>query len=159
MQYQCEVVLAKVFTFRKEQCSPPGSTGTTPVNQGSLSQTAFKVSTVQALPVKCLYSRNGPASLHWLIQTPSACSVQIQASWIQTVVICGWTAISKCSSWSWNHWYQKYPQWERDAHQQWLVTCLLLPEPCCPHPLLRQSLVGIAGFNNLEFHYEVQSVM
>lgn len=42
MQYQCELVLAKVFSFRKEQCSPPGSTGTTPVNQGSLSQTALK---------------------------------------------------------------------------------------------------------------------
>lgn len=34
MQYQCELVLAKVFSFRKEQCSPPGSTGTTPWTRG-----------------------------------------------------------------------------------------------------------------------------
>lgn len=39
MHYQCEVVVARVFSFRKEQCSPPRCTGTPSMNQGNLSQT------------------------------------------------------------------------------------------------------------------------
>lgn len=38
-------------------------------------------------------------------------------------------------------------------------SCLLLTEPCSPHPLLRQLLAAVAGFNNVEFYYELQSMM